>query len=205
MAIPSGHLPGHQRTQKRVEAALGRLFESRDLDFKKSAPWVDLKSKIIKTAMAMSNIRDGGTIVIGVDESGDTWQATGILPEHLATYDPDVIASQINVYASPAISPILVTVDIDGKCFLAIDIPEFAQLPVICQQNGSDGLIKGTIFVRPTGTPRTERPANAEELREVIDIAGEKSAARIFDSSRRAGLLGVAANEDQFEKERGSL
>ncbi len=45
---------------------LGR--EDRSLEYKESQPWGELKNKIAKTALGMANVRDGGTIVVGVSE-----------------------------------------------------------------------------------------------------------------------------------------
>lgn len=54
---------------------LGR--EHRNLEYKASVAWKDLEAEIAMTAMAMSNIRDGGTVVIGVDKAG---LPTGVIP-----------------------------------------------------------------------------------------------------------------------------
>ncbi len=39
--------------------------EDRSLEYKESHPWEELKNKIAKTTLGMSNIRDGGTIIVG--------------------------------------------------------------------------------------------------------------------------------------------
>jgi hypothetical protein len=89
-ALPSADMPGHQMVQERVVYALNRCIETQNIDFKEAAPWDDLKWRIIKTALAMGNLRDGGIVIIG-----------GVSPGLLRAYDPDVIIDQINAYASP--------------------------------------------------------------------------------------------------------
>lgn len=56
-------MPGHQALHKQVMAALDTCVESQSVEFKESAPWKDLEVKIIRTALAMANLRDGGVLV----------------------------------------------------------------------------------------------------------------------------------------------
>ena len=78
MAIPTSDKPGHRALHERVLAALDTCVESQRVDFKESAPWDALRYKIIRTAMAMANLRDGRLLVIGVGERGPEWDLTGI-------------------------------------------------------------------------------------------------------------------------------
>ena len=74
-AIPTSDMPGHTKLHQKVCNALDRCQESTNLDFKASASWDDLRLALIRTAMAMANLRDGGIIVVGASESGDaTWR-----------------------------------------------------------------------------------------------------------------------------------
>ena len=68
---------------------LGR--EERFLEYKGSAPWCHIKTKIIRTAMAMANCRDGGTVIIGVSQMGGGFIPDGVPANHLDTYDADEI------------------------------------------------------------------------------------------------------------------
>ncbi len=104
MAIPDSSLPGHAALHARVAHALDRCLEEMDVDFKQSAPWPDLKTRIIPSAQAMGNLRDGGLIIVGLAESGPSWLPTGIDSEHLKTFqDVDNIRAQINSYSSPPV------------------------------------------------------------------------------------------------------
>jgi hypothetical protein len=54
--------------------------EKRNLEFKQSSPWGsrEFKDKITKSVLGLSNIRDGGDIVIGMERSGDdTYEPMG--------------------------------------------------------------------------------------------------------------------------------
>jgi hypothetical protein len=76
-AFPTSDMPGHTKLHERVYNALGHCQESKSIDFKESAPWNDIKFQIIRTSMAMGNLRDGGIIVVGASERESTWELTG--------------------------------------------------------------------------------------------------------------------------------
>jgi len=123
MAIPTSDMPGHKELHDKVYNALDRCQESKSVDFKESAPWNDLKWQIIRTALAMGNLRDGGVIVIGASERNDTWDLTGITQENIATYDVDDIIDIVNKFSSPPIKIEVVRVSYRNKnTFLAIQI-----------------------------------------------------------------------------------
>ena len=60
MPIPSTDLAGHAIVRARIEGAFELLMETRAVEFKQSAPWESLKGHMVRTCMAMSNLRDGG-------------------------------------------------------------------------------------------------------------------------------------------------
>lgn len=202
-------MPGHKELRDRVYTALDRCQESKSVDFKESAPWNDLKWQIIRTALAMGNLRDGGIIVIGASERDDTWDLTGISPEHIATYDVDDIVDIINKYASPPIKIEIVTVSYrNANIFLAIKIHEFTDSPFVCKKNGPDNMKNiraGDVFVRPPGKPRTTRVITAEEMQSLLELAAEKRARRILEVAHRIGLKPSETSSQKFEDELGGL
>jgi hypothetical protein len=209
MAIPTSDMPGHKELHDRVYNALDRCQESKSVDFKESAPWDDLKWQIIRTALAMGNLRDGGIIVVGASERNDTWDLTGISPEHFATYDVDVIIDVINKFASPPIKVEVVTVSYrNGNTFLAIQIHEFKDSPFVCRKNGPDSiknLRAGDVFVRPPGKPRTTKVISAEEMQDFLELAAEKRARRILEVAHRIGLKATDTSSQKFDDELGGL
>jgi hypothetical protein len=209
MAIPTSDMPGHKELHDRVYNALDRCQESKSVDFKESAPWDDLKWQIIRTALAMGNLRDGGIIVVGASERNDSWDLTGISPEHFATYDVDVIIDVINKFASPPIKVEVVTVSYrNGNTFLAIQIHEFKDSPFVCRKNGPDNiknLRAGDVFVRPSGKPRTTKVISAEEMQDLLELAAEKRARRILEVAHRIGLKAADTSSQKFDDELGGL
>jgi predicted HTH transcriptional regulator len=189
-AIPTSDMPGHRELHDRVHAALDTCVESQSVDFKESASWEALQFKIIKTALAMGNLRDGGAIIIGASERGEQWDLSGIADAHLLTYNVDEMIEAINRYASPPMTVRAVTVVYRSARFLAISVTEFDLTPFVCRKNGPDGvgLRQASIYVRPPGMARTTEIRTAEELQDLLNLAAEKRARRMVESARRIGL-----------------
>ena len=206
-AIPTSQLPGHKQIHERVISALERCQESQDIDFKESVPWPGIQWRITKTALAMGNLRDGGIIVVGVSERDNKWTLSGISNLELITYDPDIVIDQVNAYVSPHVDLDVVSVEHDGKVFLAIRVREFSDTPLVCKRNGPKGsdLLEGAVYVRPPGMARTTRITNAAQMTELLELAGEKRARRILEISRRIGLAPSQTIADLFDQELGDL
>lgn len=197
-------MPGHRGLHDRVHAALETCIERADVEFKASGEFRTLEQKIVKTAIAMANLRDGGIIVIGVSERDDAWQRTGIRDEDLATWNPDDLTDAINRYASPPVSVDLVLVPHGETRFLAIQVREFRDTPIVCKRDGgpNSGLRQGVLYVRPAGTARTSEVRTAEDMHDLLELAAEKRARRILETARRIGLEAPPARrpfDDELE------
>lgn len=152
----------------------------------------------------MGNLRDGGIIIVGVSERDDTWQLSGILKEHLETYDVDDLIAQVNSYVSPHIDLTLVSVNYSGgQEFLAIEVGEFADTPLVCKKNGPNpkDLSEGSVYIRSFGKPETTRVTRAEQMHDLLELAAEKRARRILEVSRRVGLVLGDSSIERFDKE----
>lgn len=207
-AIPKTDLQGYEALRKRVDAAFQLLKESRAVDFKQSIKWEGYKIKFTETIMAMSNLRDGGIVIIGVSEENDGWKLKGITNGDLATYDPDDMIDFVNKYASPVVNFDVVRHEEDRVQFLIISIHEFDSEPVVCKRDYNKDLKRGTIYIRPIGKPETRAIQNAEELRDLLDIAVEKKMRRFAGQIERIfGSMPPIQPQDQekFNQELGGL
>jgi len=203
-AIPTSDMPGYRRLHERVINALDRCQESQGIDFKESASWNSLKWRIIITSLGMGNLRDGGLIVIGASERGQTWELTGITKEHLATYDPDVLIDVVNKYSSPNIEmDIVLTKYQNDREFLSIQINEFKDTPYVCRKNGreGEGITEGAVYVRPPGVARTTRVMDSSQMHDLLELAAEKRARRILEVSHRIGLVATPSSKERFKEE----
>lgn len=155
----------------------------------------------------MGNLRDGGIITVGVSERGSTWDLGGISEQDFPTYDVDTIIEQTNSFISPHAELVIVTVDHQGKRFLALHVSEFLDTPLVCKKNGppNSGLLEGTVYARTAGMARTTRITNASQMHDLLELAAEKRARRILEVGRRVGLVPAASVSQQFDKELGEL
>ena len=117
-AIPTTDLQGYEALRERTDGALQLLKESRAVDFKQSIKWEGYRIKFAETIMAMSNLRDGGIVIIGVSEENGNWKLKGIADEDLTTYDPDDMIDFVNKYASPVVNFDVVRHEVDRLKFL---------------------------------------------------------------------------------------
>ena len=196
MPFPTTEMAGHGSLRERVQAALNRLIEAPDVDFKQSAEWEALRVKIIKASLGMGNLREGGIVIVGVAQRGETWELEGISDAHLATYDPDLLHDALDRYLSPAANVEVVLHEDDGRRYLIIQVHEFEELPFVCKREG-EGLVRGGMYVRPaSGRPRTELIHSAEDMRDLLNIASEKGARRILELTRRLGVTAPEPIED---------
>ena len=204
-AIPTSDMPGHRKLHDRVYASLDRCQESQAVEFKGSADWQSLKWHVICTTMAMCNLRDGGVIIVGASERGDTWDLSGIETNHLGTYDIDDIIDSINKYASPPIDIEIVLVRYSNqKTFLSIQVPEFEQTPCICKKNSPDDVKlfnRGDILIRPPGKPQTKKVEEAGELHDLLELAAEKRARRMIEAAHRIGFVPSKPASRRFDDE----
>lgn len=161
--------------------------EDRHREFKQSAAWVQLRWKIAKTAIAMANTRDGGLLIIGVNEAGKGFIPQGLSNEHLATFDDDTIHAFINKYADPYVKLSIHRLEIDEKQFIVIHIEEFDTLPVISKNSGEEGLKQGAVYVRSFRQPETCMVKSQNEMRELLDLAIERGVRQFVRRATGAG------------------
>jgi hypothetical protein len=211
-AIPSAALAGYEPLRKRAEFVLDRCEETQAVDFKESAPWESLRWKLLRTIMAMGNLRGGGVIVIGASERQRVWDLSGVSTSDLATYDPDIVRAAIDEYVSPPATVEIATHDhVSDRTFLVIRIQEFDEAPFVCKKNSPDGvqrndtLASGTVYIRPPGKPRTSRVMTAAEMHDLLELAADKRARKLLERSHRAGMVPGQTTDAAFDAELNGL
>ncbi|PIQ80263.1 MAG: hypothetical protein COV79_01395 [Parcubacteria group bacterium CG11_big_fil_rev_8_21_14_0_20_41_14] len=166
-----------------ISAILSNPIESRAIELKPSIPWRDINhqhqlQEIVKSIIGLSNVKDGGKIILGVIQNPDrTFAITGMSTIDLQTYDQDHIYQVVRAYANPALRFEIRSVEYRGKFFIVFAIQEFLYMPVICIKNGSrtgnEPLISGALYIR-THKPETKQVNNETEMREIINLAVDK-------------------------------
>jgi predicted HTH transcriptional regulator len=187
--------------------AIRAAVETRATEFKASRPFVDLRWKIVKSCMAMANLRDGGRIIIGMAQRGGRCYPDGMEAEHMVGYTFDTIFELVNRHARPSISLTVRTVELDSRNFVGIEVREFERVPIFCgvatpNEAGADGLRIGDMPGRSRDRIATSRVYDADLVAEIIEVAAEKRAASIIATAQRVGLRMPDDSTTLFQNER---
>ncbi len=181
--------------------------EERNLEFKERLDWANRRhqEKLIKCVLGMSNIRNGGVLVIGVRDDGTV---VGLNQDEARAYRQDGLCAVIDQFASPY-AEVTVTVGHDGnpdRWFVVVQIREFEEMPVICRRDGQE-LVEGTIYTRSRRIHETAAIRREAEMREILDMAVEKRIRAFGRQAEAAGLSVSRAPRDRdlFDSQVGAL
>jgi predicted HTH transcriptional regulator len=186
--------------------------EDRNREYKQSFSWDrsnrPTMAKVTKTILAMSNLRDGGYIVIGVNQISGMdaqFEPVGIQSDCLQTFSYDNVADFVRAYADPYVSFGLEPVTLDGMAFIVIAVAGFAEFPVICKKSYGEVLSGAKIYVRPRGgCPRSEPISDYVDMRELLDLAVERGVRRFFQMQARV-VSPSPSDEERFEQQLGDF
>jgi len=188
--------------------------EERYLEYKGSMVWTsdDTKVKIAQAMMAMSNLRNGGVIVVGMKEpQRGVWEPDIMTDGQVAPFTQDDIAQWVNDYAVPAVQFTVEPFVLDTNKFVIIKVREFDSFPTICrkpkQLGGREVLKKGAIYYRSNSKNESAPISSDEDMRELITLAMNKGVAREIERLRVLGFVAAlpAPQEDdapKYEQER---
>lgn len=184
--------------------------EERNLEYVGPCNWNDpnIKAKITKTVLAMSNIPDGGAIVIGMEEEEDGYNPVGLESDSSSSFTQDDLSSSINEYADPYSEITVSRISYEKKEFIVIQVREFEQVPVICKRDGLRGLCRGVIFTRPRRKHESVKVPGQAEMREIIERAVDKGIRHLYARLETAGLAVSPAeeiHERRFDEQLGGL
>ncbi|MFC1970701.1 helix-turn-helix domain-containing protein [Chloroflexota bacterium] len=188
--------------------------EERYLEYKSSMIWAsdDTKVKIAQAMMAMSNLRNGGVIVVGMKEpQRGVWEPDIMTDEQIASFTQDDIAQWVNDYAVPSVQFTVESFVLDAYKFIIIKVREFDEFPTICRKpkplGGRDVLKEGAIYYRSNSKNESAPISSEEDMRELITLARDKGVAQRIEYFRELGFvatLPVPREDDalKYEQER---
>lgn len=150
------------------------------------------RDKILRAMLAMANHRDGGLVIVGVDESGTGLLQTGLTPEQLATWTRDLVGDAIAAYADPPIDFDVELVRAGERAFVILRIRQFSDVPVVCKRNGAQAqgklvLREGACYVRPRRKPESVEVPTAADMRDLLDLAIDRGVETFIKRMHRAG------------------
>jgi hypothetical protein len=153
--------------------------ENRNLDYKGPFSWVaigrDEKCSIAKDVLAFANTRDGGIILIGLDDT--THSVVGLSDTEASSFDQTTFNDFVHGYTEPRHTANVYRRILDGKNLVVIEIPEFSDVPIICKQtaqstaNPKDILLRKSALYKRTDKATSEIVDDADEMRELLNRA----------------------------------
>jgi predicted HTH transcriptional regulator len=207
-ATPQVNCPAMTPDELRDAIALGR--EQSSVEFK--GPGLREKpffAKVVRAVLGMSNHRDGGSVVLGVEEdkSAGKLVAVGMTPEQLASWTYDQTADGVAAYADPSVAFTREVVSLEGRPFLVLTVAEFSEVPVICKKGYATPetnviLREGACYVRPRRKPETVEVGTSADMRDLIELATAKRVRAFAALATAAGVnLGAATpgDDDLFD------
>lgn len=151
--------------------------ENRNLDYKGAFSWEmvsnDAKCEIAKDILAFSNTRDGGVILIGVNDKSGTLE--GLTEEQYASFDQTKFNSFVHRYTDPRHTSNIHRIVVDQKRVIAIDVPEFADVPILCARDANSSVKPNRLILRRaalymrTDKATSEPIEDADAMRELLN------------------------------------
>lgn len=174
--------------------------ESESLEYKGACDWST--RTFAKDILAMSNIQDGGFIVIGIKDR--TLERLGLSNSQLASFDIEKMQDQMANFADPFVSFTLYNIkDSVSKKYVVIRVFEFPEIPVVSRIDSHD-VHKGIVYYRTRQhRPASEAITNSYDMRDVLD----RAAIKLMSKRRSQGYRVEDDNTNKafYEQELGDL
>lgn len=170
--------------------------EQRHVEFKGPAPISDkhFVHKVVRAILGMANRRDGGYVVIGVEDVNRVLNSVGIDDGTIAHWTRDSLADKVAPLVDPSVDFDLEHRSYEGRQFVLIIVREFDETPVFCRATKNDAenrhvvLREGALYVRGRRKPETVEIRTSQEMRDLIDLALGKGIRRFQRQIQEAGL-----------------
>lgn len=179
-------------TAQEIEDALAPGYELRGLELKGPGSRGDkhLMIKVIRAALGMGNLRDGGHVVVGIDDKNPAALLPGLTPEQLDSWLAyDDVARKMAEYADPPLRFDVASRALSSGAVVAvIQVFEFFDIPHLCARSYEKELRDGALYTRPRKVPETSEVANSVEMRDVLQLATEKALRAYLETAQRAGV-----------------
>jgi hypothetical protein len=179
-------------TAEELESALGTGYEGRSFELKGHGRSDDKRflAKVARAALSMGNLRDGGQIVIGIDDKAPQEMLPGLNEDERASWLAyDDVSARLAVYCDPPVrfdaAPVALS---NGATVVVLQVHEFADIPHLCAEGYPEVLRKAALYARSRKLPETAEVASSVEMREILDLAVEKRLRAYVEAAERAGV-----------------
>ncbi len=177
-----------------LEELLEGQTETQSLEFKGSCAWE--ARTFAKDILAMANVRDGGWIVVGVEDG--TYKRQGLSEVQIRTFDQETMQDQMAEYADPFVSiQVFTPDDKEGRHYVVIKVRPFDDVPVICKKDGLD-LQQGAVYYRgKSRRPESARIRNSYDVRDLIELA----TVRMMRRKTEIGFTVIPSDKQKLDSE----
>jgi len=198
-------------TDEEFAEILARGHEATGVEFKGPGPLSNrqLVAQVVRAVLGMANKRDGGRVIIGVEDIGGVLNPVGLNDQDLATWRYDNVADRLAVYADPSVSFELEVKEYNGNRYVILHVAEFADIPVLCKRDYQGVLRNGACYIRTRRKPETTEIPRQADMRDLLDLATEKRLQEYLALLQRVGLIilpsMVPPSTERFEQQRSDL
>ncbi len=164
-------------TKERIRELIDLRNENRNLDYKGAFSWAeannDEKCEITKDVLAFANTRDGGVILIGIEDK--SFSPEGLTEDQLASFDQTTFNNFVQKYTDPRHTAHVHRIEIDGRWLVVVDVPEFSEIPILCARDANSSLkssrliLKRAALYKRTDRATSEAVEDAQEMRELLN------------------------------------
>ena len=191
--------------------ALG--YETRGIEFKSPGLRTTrrLFAQVVKAALGMTNRRNGGMVVIGVEDNNGVLNPVGLSSNELVTWNNDDIADGLARYADPSVNFELEVKEYNSSSYVILHVSEFVDIPVLCKRAFGDVLRDGPCYVRTRRKPETSEIPTQADMRDLLDSATDKGVQQYLERARRTGLISAPiletsiSDQERFEQQGSDL
>jgi hypothetical protein len=195
-------------TEAEIKELLARKTETKNLDCKESLDWStasnDDKCELVKDILAFVNTQDGGCILIGIRD--DMLDLVGLGDDAFSSFDTTKVNDFLQKYTDPPTSCEVQKLTVDGFKIIAITVPEFKDIPIICKKDANSSKDPKRLILRAGGLyVRTDKATSvlvptSEEMRDLMNRALLKRGDQLL-STIEALLKGTPKTASSVQKD----
>ena len=184
-------------TEQEFADLLALGHEVNGVEFKGSWTKTDklFLAKVVRAVLGMANRRDGGLVILGVEESTKP-DPIGLSDEQAESWlNYDDVSASVNEYASPCVRFEAELRTFWAKKFVFIRVHQFEDIPILCAKDYNEPgkvtpvLRRGACYVRARHKPETSEIPSEEEMRELLELAIDMGVRKFVTRAERAGLF----------------
>ena len=177
------------------------LGEKQRIEYKAPGPANDAGfiARIARAVLGMANRRDGGLVIVGVEEVERRLKWVGLDEATMATWQArDNVEVSINAYADPSADFDIEFEPTSRRCVI-IRVREFSDQPLLCKKGftdpgkgGKEILRQGACYVRSRRSVGTSEIPSQEDMRALLTLAIDKGVSRAIAQMQLVGFIPAA-------------